>query len=61
MSKVRHSAFFVFTAVKLVTQESRVVVSIVGTVQLSSTLAEQLIRVVMVSVALESLKRKSAP
>ena len=60
MSKVRHSAFFVFTAVKLVTQESRVVVSIVGTVQLSSTLAEQLIRVAMVSVVLESLKRKSA-
>ena len=60
MSKARHSAFFVFTAVKLVTQESRVVVSIVGTVQLSSTLAEQLIRVAMVSVVLESLKRKSA-
>ena len=60
MSKVRHSAFFVFTAVKLVTQESRVVVSIVGTVQLSSTLAEQLLRVAMVSVVLESLKRKSA-
>ena len=61
MSKARHSAFFVFTAVKLVTQESRVVVSIVGTVQLSSKLAEQLIRVAMVSVVLESLKRKSAP
>ena len=60
MSKAKHSAFFVSTAVKLVTQESRVVVSIVGTVQPSSKLAEQLIRVAMVSVVLESLKRKSA-
>ena len=60
MSKARHSAFFVFTAVKLVTQDSKVAVSIVGTVQLSSTLAEQLIRVAMVSVVLESLKRKLA-
>ena len=55
--RVRHSAFFVSTAVKLVTQESRVAVSTVGTVQPSSTLAEQLLSVAMVSVVLESLKR----
>ena len=58
MSKARHSAFFVFTAVKLVTQESRVAVSTVGTVQPSSTLAEQLLRVAIVSVVLESLKKE---
>ena len=56
--RARHSAFFVSTAVKLVTQESRVAVSTVGTVQPSSTLAEQLLRVAIVSVVLESLKKE---
>ena len=55
--RARHSAFFVSTAVKLVTQESRVAVSTVGTVQPSSTLAEQLLRVAIVSEVLESLKK----
>ena len=58
--RARHSAFFVSTAVKLVTQESRMVVSTVGMVQPSATLAEQLLRVAIVSVVLMSLKRKSA-
>ena len=58
--RARHSAFFVSTAVKLVTQESRMVVSTVGTVQPSATLTEQLLRVAIVSVVLMSLKRKSA-
>ena len=43
---------------KLVTQESSVAVSTVGTVQPSSTLAEQLLRRAMVSVVVVSLKRK---
>ena len=58
MRRARHSAFFVFTAAKLVSQESRVAVSTVGTVQPSSTLAEQLLRVAIVSVVLESLKKE---
>ena len=56
--RAKHSAFFVSTAVKLVTQESSVAVSTVGTVQPSSTLAEQLLRRAMVSVVVASLKRK---
>ena len=44
---------------KLVTQESSDAVSTVGTVQPSSTLAEQLLRVAIVSVVDESLKRKN--
>ena len=55
--RARHSAFFVSTAVKLVSQESRVAVSTVGTVQPSSTLAEQLLRVAIVSAVLESLEK----
>ena len=44
---------------KLVTQESSVAVSTVGTVQPSSTLAVQLLRVAIVSVVVESLKREN--
>ena len=57
MRRARHSAFFVSTALKLVSQMSRKAVLTEGTVQPSSTLAEQLLRVAIVSAVLESLKK----
>jgi len=56
VSKARHSAFLVTTESNFVLQEVRVALSIVGTVQPSPILAEQLFRVAMVSTELELLE-----